>query len=68
MPLKLKRRDGSVTLFRNAEYIPFYYLIPKSYPVTRKRYSTIVRRVSLSLLCRLWKQVVVSYIPKAITA
>ena len=31
MPLKLKRRDGSVTPFRNAEYIPFYYLIPKSY-------------------------------------
>lgn len=30
MPLKLKRRDGSVTPFRNAEYIPFYYLIPKS--------------------------------------
>ena len=31
MPLKLKRQDGSVTPFRNAEYIPFYYLIPKSY-------------------------------------
>jgi hypothetical protein len=30
MPLKLKRRDGSVTPFRNSEYIPFYYFIPKS--------------------------------------
>ena len=31
MPLKLKRRDGSVTPFCNSEYIPFCYLIPKSY-------------------------------------
>lgn len=30
MPIMLKRADGSVTPFRNAEYIPFYYFIPKS--------------------------------------
>lgn len=30
MSLHLKRRDGSVTPFRNSEYIPFYYFIPKS--------------------------------------
>ena len=30
MPLQLKRLDGSVTPFRNSEYIPFYYFIPKS--------------------------------------
>ena len=30
MPLKLKRRDGSVTPFRNSEYLPFYYFIPRS--------------------------------------
>lgn len=30
MPLHLKRRNGSVTPFRNSEYIPFYYFIPKS--------------------------------------
>lgn len=30
MPLQLKRRDGSVTPFRNSDYIPFYYFIPKS--------------------------------------
>ncbi len=30
MPLKLTRRDGSVTPFRNSEYLPFYYFIPKS--------------------------------------
>lgn len=30
MPLHLKRRDGSVTPFRNSEYIPFYYFIPKN--------------------------------------
>lgn len=30
MPIMLKRTDGSVTPFRNAEYIPFYYFIPKS--------------------------------------
>lgn len=30
MPIQLKRRDGSVTPFRNAEYIPFYYFIPES--------------------------------------
>ena len=30
MPLMLKRRDGSVTPFRNSEYLPFYYFIPES--------------------------------------
>lgn len=30
MSLKLTRRDGSVTPFRNSEYLPFYYYIPKS--------------------------------------
>ena len=30
MPLNLKRRDGSVTPFRNSEYLPFYYFIPKN--------------------------------------
>lgn len=30
MLLKLKRRDGSVTPFRNSEYLPFYYFIPRS--------------------------------------
>ena len=30
MPLQLRRRNGSVTPFRNSEYIPFYYFIPKS--------------------------------------
>lgn len=30
MPINLKRRDGSVTPFRNSEYLPFYYFIPKS--------------------------------------
>ena len=30
MPLQLRRRIGSVTPFRNSEYIPFYYFIPKS--------------------------------------
>lgn len=30
MPLYLKRLDGSATPFRNSEYIPFYYFIPKS--------------------------------------
>lgn len=30
MPIMLKRTDDSVTSFRNAEYIPFYYFIPKS--------------------------------------
>lgn len=30
MPFHLKRLDGSVTPFRNSEYIPFYYFIPKS--------------------------------------
>ena len=29
MPSHLKRRNGSVTLFRNSKYIPFYYFIPK---------------------------------------
>ncbi len=30
MPIHLIRRDGSVALFRNSEYLPFYYFIPKS--------------------------------------
>ena len=30
MPLMLKRQDGSVTPFRNSEYLPFYYFIPES--------------------------------------
>ena len=30
MPLQLRRRNGSVTPFRNSEYIPFYYFIPES--------------------------------------
>lgn len=30
MPIMLKREDGTVTPFKNAEYIPFYYYIPKS--------------------------------------
>ena len=30
MPLKITRPDGSVTPFRNLEYLPFYYFIPKS--------------------------------------
>ena len=30
MPLELKRVDGSVTPFRNSEYLPFYYFIPRS--------------------------------------
>lgn len=30
MPLLLTRRDGPPTPFRNSEYIPFYYFIPKS--------------------------------------
>ena len=42
MPLYLKRRNGAVTLFRNSEYIPFYYLIPKSY---FKRSGTELRSI-----------------------
>lgn len=30
MPIMLKRKDGTYTPFKNAEYIPFYYYIPKS--------------------------------------
>lgn len=30
MPLLLTRRNGPPTPFRNSEYIPFYYFIPKS--------------------------------------
>ena len=30
MPIMLTRKDGPPTPFRNAEYIPFYYFIPKS--------------------------------------
>lgn len=28
--IMLTRKDGPPTPFRNAEYIPFYYFIPKS--------------------------------------
>ncbi|MDD2600770.1 MAG: hypothetical protein PHV32_16995 [Eubacteriales bacterium] len=30
MPIMLKRRNGEITQFRNAEFIPAYYFIPKS--------------------------------------
>ena len=30
MAIMLKRKDGSITPFRNAEFIPAYYFIPKS--------------------------------------
>ena len=30
MPIMLTRKDGPPTPFRNVEYIPFYYFIPKS--------------------------------------
>ena len=30
MPIMLTRKDGPPTPLRNAEYIPFYYFIPKS--------------------------------------
>lgn len=30
MPILLKRRNGEITPFRNAEFIPAYYFIPKS--------------------------------------
>ena len=30
MPIMLTRKDGPPTPFCNAEYIPFYYFIPKS--------------------------------------
>ena len=30
MPIMLTRKDSPPTPFRNAEYIPFYYFIPKS--------------------------------------
>lgn len=30
MPILLKRRNGDITPFRNAEFIPAYYFIPKS--------------------------------------
>ena len=30
MPILLTRKDGSLTPFRNIEYLPFYYFIPKS--------------------------------------
>lgn len=31
MPIMLKRKDGSVTPYRNSEFIPAYYLIPRSF-------------------------------------
>ena len=30
MPIRVKRKNGEITPFRNAEYIPAYYFIPKS--------------------------------------
>ncbi len=30
MPVMMKRKNGDVTLYRNAEFIPAYYFIPKS--------------------------------------
>ena len=30
MPILLKRKNGKITPFRNAEFIPVYYFIPKS--------------------------------------
>lgn len=30
MPILLKRKDGSITPFRNAEFLPAFYLIPRS--------------------------------------
>ena len=30
MPIMLKRKDGSITRFRNAEFIPAFYILPKS--------------------------------------
>ena len=30
MPIMLTRKDGPPTPLQNAEYIPFYYFIPKS--------------------------------------
>lgn len=31
MPILLTRKDGSLTPFRNIEYLPFYYFIPQSF-------------------------------------
>lgn len=31
MPIVLRRKDGSLTPFRNIEYLPFYYFIPQSF-------------------------------------
>ena len=33
MPIMLKRKDGSITPYRNSEFIPAYYLIPRSFLV-----------------------------------
>ena len=33
MPIMLKRKDGSVTPYRNSEFFPAYYLIPRSFLV-----------------------------------
>ena len=30
MPILLKRRSGEITPFRNADFIPAFYFIPKS--------------------------------------
>ena len=29
MPIMMKRKDGTITPFRNAEYLSAYYFIPK---------------------------------------
>ena len=30
MPIKIKRKNGKVTRYKNAEYIPLFYFLPKS--------------------------------------
>ena len=30
MPIKIKRKNGEVTRYKNAEYIPLFYFLPKS--------------------------------------
>ena len=30
MPIKIKRKNGEITRYKNAEYIPLFYFFPKS--------------------------------------
>ena len=30
MPIKIKRKNGKITRYKNAEYIPLFYFFPKS--------------------------------------